>query len=143
MKTKSLFQGTNLAGCVLLSLLLTSRVGLAQAPTELAREKTVFTVVEQQPEFVGGMKAYQSFMQNRVRQLKDTTSKPLTGKVFVSFIVTDQGAIEEVAALNRQGSPEATEAVNLVQQMPAWKPGRQAGRAVNVKYNLPINFSGR
>jgi protein TonB len=87
------------------------------------------------------MTAYRSFMQTKVRQIKDTASQKLTGKAFVSFIVTDQGVIEAVTALNRQGSAEATEAVRLVQSMPAWKPGRQSGRAVNVKFNLPINFS--
>lgn len=141
MNTKSLFQSINLAGYALLSLLVSTLCSPAQAQTESGRERQIFTVVEQQPEFVGGMNAYLSFMQTKVRQLKDTSSRKLTGKVFVSFIVTDQGAIEEVTALNRQRSTEATEAVRLVQSMPAWKPGKQSGRAVNVKYNLPINFS--
>ncbi len=139
MNTKSLFQGINLAGYALLSLLLSTLFGPAQAQTESGRERQIFTVVEQQPKFVGGFKAYQSFMQTKMRQIKDTSSRKLTGKVFVNFIVTDQGAIEEVTALNRQSSTEATEAVRLVQSMPAWKPGRQSGRAV--KFNLPINFS--
>jgi protein TonB len=141
MNTKSLFQGINLAGYALLSLLLSTLFGPAQAQTESGRERQIFTVVEQQPEFTGGMKAYQSFMQTKVRQIKDTSSQKLTGKVFVTFIITHQGAIEEVTALTRQGSTEATEAVRIVQSMPAWKPGRQSGRAVNVKFNLPINFS--
>ena len=141
MNIKSLFQPGRLAAYALLSLWLSPFLGLAQAQTQAARERELFTVVEQPPEFVGGLKAYQSFMQTRIRQLQDTTSRKLRGKVYVSFIVTDQGTIEEVTALNRQASPEATEAVRLVQSMPAWKPGKQSNHAVNVKYNLPINFS--
>ena len=140
---KLLFHRNALAGYALLSLLLSTLSGPAQAQTESARERSIFTVVEQPPSFVGGMKAYQTFMQNKVRQLMDTSNRKLTGKVFVNFVVTDQGAIEEVTALNRQGTPEATEAVRLVQGMPAWNPGRQSGHAVNVKYNLPITFSGQ
>ena len=143
MNTKSLFQRSRLADYALLIVLLSTLLSTAQAQTESVRERELFTVVEQPPEFVGGMKAYESFMKTKVRQLKDTASRKLTGKVFVSFTVTDQGAIDEAMALNRQGSAEATEAVRLVQSMPAWNPGKQAGRAVNVKYNLPINFSER
>jgi protein TonB len=141
MNTNSLFHRSQLTAYALLTVLLSTFLGPAQAQTESARERELFTVVEQPPEFVGGMKAYDSFMNAKVRQLKDTASHKLTGKVFVSFTVTDQGAIEEAMALNRQGSWEATEAVRLVQSMPAWKPGKQAGHAVNVKYNLPVNFS--
>lgn len=143
MNTKSLFQQNRLAHYALLTVLLITLFGPAQGQTQSAGERTIFTVVEQPPKFVGGMKAYESFMKTKVRQVKDTSSRKLTGKVFVSFTVTDQGAIEEAMALNRQGSYEATEAVRLVQSMPAWDPGQQAGRAVNVKYNLPINFSER
>ncbi|GAB3953365.1 hypothetical protein GCM10028805_36940 [Spirosoma harenae] len=141
MNTNSLFHRSQLTAYALLTVLLSTFLGTAQAQTESARERELFTVVEQPPEFVGGMKAYESFMNAKVRQLKDTSSHKLTGKVFVSFTVTDQGAIEEAMALNRQGSLEATEAVRLVQSMPAWKPGKQAGHAVNVKYNVPVNFS--
>ena len=141
MNTKSLFHRSHLTAYVLLPVLLSTLLVPAQAQTESARQRELFTVVEQPPEFVGGMKAYESFMKAKVRQVKDTSSRKLTGKVFVSFTVTDQGAIEEAMALNRQGSSEATEAVRLVQSMPAWNPGKQAGHAVNVKYNLPINFS--
>ncbi|MVM38530.1 hypothetical protein GO730_14790 [Spirosoma sp. HMF3257] len=143
MNTNSIFHRSHLAAYALLTVLLSTLLSPAQAQTESARERELFTVVEQPPEFVGGMKAYESYMKDKVRQVKDTSSHKLTGKVFVSFTVTDQGAIEEPMALTRQGSSEATEAVRLVQSMPAWKPGKQAGRAVNVKYNLPINFSER
>lgn len=143
MNTKSLLQWSRLADYALLGLLLSMLSSPAKAQTPPAHERTVFTVVEQPPEFVGGMKAYQAFMKTRVHQLRDTSSRKLTGKVFVSFTVTDQGAIEEAMALNRQGTYEATEAVRLVQSMPAWNPGKQAGHAVNVKYNLPISFSER
>lgn len=141
MKIKSLFHWSRLTVYARLTVLLSMFLGPVQAQTESARERELFTVVEQPPEFVGGMKAYESFMKAKVRQLKDTSSRKLTGKVFISFTVTDQGVIEEAMALNRQGSSEATEAVRLVQSMPAWNPGKQAGHAVNVKYNLPINFS--
>lgn len=143
MNTKSLFHRSRLAAYALLTVLLSTLLGPAQAQTESARERELFTVVEQPPEFVGGMKAYESFMKAKVRQVQDTSSRKLTGKVFVSFIVTDQGAIDEAMALNRQGTTEAAEAIRLVQSMPVWNPGKQAGRAVNVKYNLPINFSER
>ena len=143
MNTNSIFHRSHLAAYTLLTVLLSTLLSQAQAQTESAREREIFTEVEQPPEFVGGMKAYESYMKAKVRQVKDTSSHKLTGKVFISFTVTDQGAIEEPMALIRQGSSEATEAVRLVQSMPAWKPGKQAGRAVNVKYNLPINFSER
>lgn len=143
MNLKSLPKTRRSARYALLTVLLSVALGSVRAQTEPARETALFTVVEQPPEFVGGMKAYESFMKSRVRQVKDTAQVKPTGKVFVSFTVTSQGIIEAARALNRPESTEAAEAVRLVQSMPPWNPGKQAGRPVNVRYNVVINFSER
>ncbi|GAB3689335.1 M56 family metallopeptidase [Spirosoma flavus] len=101
----------------------------------------VFTVVEKQPEFPGGMKALGQYLAQNLRYPKEAREKRVQGRVFVRFIVSSDGKIRDVTILKGIGSGCDEEAVRVVSQMPAWKPGRQQGKAVNVQYNLPINFS--
>lgn len=83
------------------------------------------------------------YFRKNLRYPETARNARLEGKVFVSFIVTDKGRIEEVYALKRLGMGLDEEAVRLIQTMPNWIPGKQSGRAVTVRYNLPVNFSLR
>ena len=65
----------------------------------------------------------------------------MEGKIFVTFIVNEQGNIEDARVL-RSFDPEMdTEAVRLIQEMPTWIPGKQNGKPVNCRFNLPVNFA--
>ena len=100
----------------------------------------VFTVVEQSPEFPTGMAGLGAFLQKNLHYPAAANKANVEGRVFVSFIVTKTGEITDVTILKGIGYGADEEAVRVVQSMPRWKPARQAGQVVNVKYNLPINF---
>ncbi|QJD78433.1 energy transducer TonB [Spirosoma rhododendri] len=110
----------------------------AKKPVKVDGE--IFTVVEQQPEFPGGMKELGSYMQNNLKYPAAAEKANVQGRVFVNFIVTKTGEITDVRVLKDVGFGTGEEAVRVVGKMPRWEPGRQGTEPVNVRYNLPINF---
>ena len=101
----------------------------------------VFITVEQQPEFSGGMAALSQYLQKNLRYPAAAQRVNLSGRVFVSFVVNTDGSIQDVQVLKGLGFGMDEEARRVVSGMPRWQPGKQSGRAVRVKFNLPISFS--
>lgn len=113
---------------------------VTQVANQPVMEEEVFTVCEVPPSFPGGNALIRSYLQQNLRYPEAAVKAKVDGKVFVSFIVTNQGLIKDVNVLKGYGFGINEEAIRLVQTMPAWTPGRQSGRPVNVKYNLVIPF---
>ncbi|WP_266362840.1 energy transducer TonB [Tellurirhabdus rosea] len=113
-----------------------------EAAVEVAPKKDdeIFTVVEQQPEFPGGQSAMYAWLGKNIRYPAAASRANVSGRVFVSFVVNTDGSIQDVQVLKGLGFGTDEEAQRVVKQMPKWRPGKQSGRAVRVKYNLPINF---
>lgn len=126
-----------------LLLLASTSDSVAQSSNSPNREGIIFTVVEQAPEFPGGMQAFQDYLATNVRYPAAAESANVKGKVFVSFIVREDGRITDVNVVKglRRGCNE--EAIRVISTMPNWTPGRQAGRPVNVKYNVVVPFGGK
>ncbi|WP_420148709.1 energy transducer TonB [Spirosoma sp.] len=104
--------------------------------------RTIYSVVQQQPEFPGGMASLGKYIQKNLRYPTGLTAEPEAGgRVFVSFIVGEEGRIEEAKVLKSLGPKFDEEAIRLITSMPNWIPGKIDGRAVACRYNLPINFS--
>lgn len=101
----------------------------------------VFTVVEQQPVFQGGMSALMQYVARNLRYPARAQKANVEGYVFVQFVVSETGAIQDLHIIKGIGFGCDEEAVRLTSQMPKWKPGKQNGKPVAVMYNLPIQFS--
>ena len=110
------------------------------APPPPPKEEEVFTVVEQQPQFPGGMEALAKFLQKEVRYPEIARKAGVEGKVFVQFVVGQDGKIRDVAVVRGIGGGCDEEAIRLVNSMPPWVPGKQNGRAVSVRFSMPITF---
>ncbi|CCG98795.1 TonB family protein [Fibrella aestuarina BUZ 2] len=104
------------------------------------KEEEIFTVVEQNPEFVGGQAAMYAWLGKNIKYPAAAQRANISGKVFVSFTVNTDGSITDAQVLKGLGFGTDEEAIRVVKSMPKWKPGKQSGRAVRVKYNLPISF---
>ncbi|MFD2572843.1 TonB family protein [Spirosoma soli] len=100
----------------------------------------VFTVVEQQPEYPGGMQALGQYMQRNLRYPGKARQNKIEGSVLIRFTVTADGAIDDVFVEKGIGGGCNEEATRLISQMPRWRPGRQNGRAIDVQYVLPVEF---
>jgi periplasmic protein TonB len=103
-------------------------------------ENEIFVVVEQNPEFEGGYDAMMNFIKQNMKYPANARRMDIQGTVYVSFVVGKNGAITDVKVLRGFMKECDAEAVRVVQLMPAWKPGKQNGRNVNVRYTLPLKF---
>lgn len=94
----------------------------------------VFHIVEQMPEYSGGEDSMMKFIRNNFQIPKDDTTQ---GRMILSFIVAEDGSVENVAVkkhLSEGLDAEATRVIKLLH----FRPGRQQGKAVRVFYTIPI-----
>ena len=107
---------------------------------ETEEKDKVFISVEQNPEFAGGMNALLKFLQKNLRYPSPAVNANVMGKVYMQFLVGQDGNISKVDVVKGIGFGCDEEAERVVKLMPKWSPGRQSGRAVAVKFTLPISF---
>ena len=101
----------------------------------------IYQVVEVQPEFPGGMKEMMKFIQNSLKYPESAKAAGTEGKAFVQFVVKADGSIENVEIMRSSGNESLdAEALRVVKAMPKWKPAMNKGKAVNVKFVLPVVF---
>ena len=120
-----------------------NEAGLAKARTAVKPVKVeggIFTVVEEQPKFPGGMAKLGEYLSQNLKYPAAAQKVNAEGRVFINFVVTKSGEVTDVRVLKDIGFGTGEEAVRVASKMPRWIPGKQSGKAVNVRYNLPINF---
>ena len=106
-------------------------------------EQQIFTVVENDPEFPGGMEALYKYLAENIKYPQLARDNGITGKVYVTFVVERDGSIANPRILRDIGGGCGAEAIRVVKAMPKWTPGKQRGKAVRVQFNLPVNFNLR
>ncbi len=104
-------------------------------------EVKIFTVVENDPEFPGGMDALYKYLAENIKYPQLARDNGITGKVYVTFVVERDGSIANPRILRDIGGGCGAEAIRVVKSMPKWTPGKQRGKAVRVQFNLPVNFN--
>ena len=110
------------------------------AATEKKEEEeiVIFEVVEQMPEYPGGMDALSKYLESKV------ADSPMKGKagglVTIGFTVTGSGKVTNVQVLESDQPSLNKEAERIVSEMPDWIPGKQRGKPVPVKYSIPVRF---
>lgn len=135
-------------------------------PVEVEATDEVFIIVEEMPEFQGGgVENMMTFIQQNVTYPEAAKKSHVQGKVFVEFIIDEKGNVTKprvirstpanadkkavVVVSHKEDEPESKEnvfkeledeAIRVVSSMPAWKPGKQRGKQVKVKYVVPVNF---
>lgn len=95
------------------------------------------TYAEEMPVFQGDIYAY---LAKSVRYPRAAIENGVEGRVIISFVVNEDGRISNAVVERGIGAGCDEEGLRVVNSMPAWRPGRQNGRAVKVYYTLPINF---
>lgn len=104
------------------------------------KEEEIFVLVEEMPEFPGGELALRKYLANTVKYPQIAQENGIQGKVFVSFIIDELGYITNIELIRGIDSSLDNEALRVVSTLPKWKPGKQAGKAVKVRYSVPIHF---
>jgi len=104
-------------------------------------EPEIFRIVEQQPEFEGGLSALLKYLGENIKYPAIARENGIEGKVVVQFVVDEKGDVSQAKVLRGIGGGCDQEALRVVQTMSGkWKPGRQRGRAVKVWFTLPVAF---
>lgn len=112
-----------------------------EAPVEEEEEEVIFMVVETMPEFPGGQQALFKYLSKNVKYPVIAQENGIQGRVICQFVVNKDGAIVDVEVVRSGGDPSLDkEAVRVIKSMPKWNPGKQRGKAVRVKYTVPVNF---
>lgn len=112
-----------------------------EAPEEEEEEEVVFVVVESMPEFPGGQQALFKYLGDNVKYPVIAQENGIQGRVICQFVVNKDGSIVDIEVIRSGGDPSLDkEAVRVIKSMPKWKPGKQRGKPVRVKFTLPVNF---
>ena len=104
-------------------------------------KQNVYDVVEQMPEFPGGMPAMIEFLQTNLNYPKDAKKQNVGGRILVMFVVEADGSISNVRVAKKIFPSLDAEALRVVKAMPKWNPGKEKGKPVRVNFSLPIVFS--
>jgi protein TonB len=131
----------------------TEQVRQALSATE--QGGSVYTVVEQMPEYVGGLGALNAYIMENLKYPEAAREAGLQGTFYTQFIVNADGSVSDVQVLKSTFKDDGAhaveiptavvqkcsdEAIRVVQSMPKWVPGKQDGKNVRVKYVVPIKF---
>ena len=103
-------------------------------------EEDVYILVDNSPEFPGGTMGLLEFMRTTIQYPAQARKDTIQGRVLVSFIVNKDGSIVKPEIVKSAHPLLDEEALRMVNEMPAWKPGEQNGVPVRVKYTIPVNF---
>lgn len=114
---------------------------LNQVASMTAQNGEIFTVVEETAQPVGGMPALYELLGNNIQYPVEAREKNVQGKVFVQFIVNENGSLSDFVVLKGIGNGCDEEAVRALSVSPNWTPGKQNGIAVRQRMVLPITFN--
>jgi TonB family protein len=101
----------------------------------------IYTVVEETASPVGGMPQFYKYIGSTMKYPASARRFGIEGKVFVQFIVENDGKITNVKVIKGIGGGCDEEAQRVMENAPNWNPGRQRGKPVRQRYTLPIQFS--
>ncbi|MCR5198496.1 MAG: M56 family metallopeptidase [Prevotella sp.] len=111
-----------------------------KVPAKSTEEQEPFDMVEQMPEFPGGVQALMQFLYENIRYPEAAQTAGKEGRVVVQFVVEADGAVSSAKVVRSISEELDAEALRVVNAMPRWTPGKHKGKAVRVKYTLPVSF---
>jgi len=103
-------------------------------------EGRIFDIVEQMPHFPGGQSAMIKYINENLRYPEEAEQDDVVGRAVVSFVVEPDGTLSDIKILRSLAPAFDRMALLVVQGMQRWVPGKQDGKPVRVRYNVPISF---
>jgi protein TonB len=101
----------------------------------------VYTEVEVMPEYPGGENALMNDLTGSIKYPEEARKNGIQGKVFVSFVVDEQGKVTNAKIERGVETSLDQESLRVVNGLKTWKPGMEKGKAVKVAYTIPINYT--
>ncbi len=106
-----------------------------------AQSSEVFTTVEKMPEFPGGQTGLQEYLLKNIKYPEEARNNVVEGVSYINFVVSSTGEVTGARVLKGNNEQFNQEALRVINAMPLWQPGMQAGQTVSVQYTLPVRFS--
>lgn len=110
------------------------------ATVEESDETDIHLFAEEMPEFPGGDKALLNFLGTNIKYPIIAQERGVQGKVLIEFVVNKDGSVVDPKVLRPLDPACDKEALRVIRAMPKWKPGRQGGKPVRVRYTVPVSF---
>ncbi|MFD2148467.1 energy transducer TonB [Mucilaginibacter antarcticus] len=104
-------------------------------------DNMLFSQVEKQPSFQGGLEGFAKFLSENIKYPKDDRDNKVQGKVIATFTTEIDGTLSDIKAIRGPSQAMMDEAVRVLKMSPKWQPGYQNGHAVRVSYTVPIAFN--
>ena len=101
----------------------------------------VLIIAETQPSFPGGTEAFYRYVGQTVKYPPSAIRRGVSGKVFVEFVVDQDGSLSDIKIVKGIGGGCDEEARRVIENSPRWNPGKQRGQAVRVRMVVPISFT--
>lgn len=125
---------------LLLSAILLTNMAFCQEEKKGSVDEEVFVVVEEQAEFPGGLDSMYAYIQKNLKYPEKAKAEGIEGRVFVQFVIEKDGSISNILIKRAIGGGCEEAAVEMIKNMPKWKPGKQKGKPVRFQFTLPIKF---
>jgi protein TonB len=109
-------------------------------PPEEDEEQIIHVIVEKMPEFPGGPAEMNRYLARNIRYPLIAQENGIQGRVYCQFVVNTDGSIVDIKVTRGVEASLDAEAIRVIKSMPKWTPGRQGGKAVRCRFNLPIRF---
>lgn len=103
-------------------------------------EGRIYEVVEQMPHFPGGAASLMRYLSENIKYPIQAQMKGISGRVVVSFVVEPDGTFSDLRVIRSVDPILDKEALRVVRDMPRWIPGKQDGKPVRARYNVPVSF---
>ena len=103
---------------------------------QTAESEQVFTKVEKMPEYPGGVLAMQLYLQTNIKYPQ--AANGAEGRILVQFIIDTDGSVTDAMVIKSVNPHLDAEALRVINAMPKWKSGTQKGKAVRVKFTIPL-----
>ena len=100
----------------------------------------IFDVLEEMPQYPGGAEALLEFLNQNVQYPEEAEKAGIQGRVIATFVVEKDGSVSNAKVVKSVDPLLDAEALRIISAMPKWKPGKQNGKVVRVKYTIPLSF---
>ena len=112
----------------------------AQKTVVSKKNQKVFDVVEQMPEFPGGEVGLSKYIEENLKYPENAKKDSLSRKVFVQFVINEEGEVENVKIARSVDQTLDKEAIRVVKSMPKWEPAKQFGKPIKFTHTIAVEF---
>ena len=103
-------------------------------------DSVIYDLCEEMPEFPGGEGKLLQFIADSIHQPQCVQEGKVKGRSFVEFVIEKDGTVSDFKIVRSLHKDCDAEAIRVLKTMPRWKPGRQRGKPVRVKYVWYVQF---